>query len=161
MRKTSSLEVQTILYHLDVNTVRLVSFMCAKIWTNSCSWWYVENLLANTILLTPHIISLGSVSTTISIFPFRRTMRPYLKSSSLPDIKLSWRNYHYCQSEVYRIRISGLQSGGIQHILKKPGRIRSTILFKFPDQDQDFQTSFFLFDSNTIIKKNVAKIQRM
>jgi len=41
--------------------------------------------------------SLDSVSTTISSFPFRRTIRPYPGSSFLPDIKLSWRNYHCCQ----------------------------------------------------------------
>jgi len=41
---------------------------------------------------------LGSVSTAISIFPFRRTKRQYPASSFLPDIKLSWRNYHYCQT---------------------------------------------------------------
>jgi len=23
--------------------------MCVKIWTISCSWWYVKNLLANKI----------------------------------------------------------------------------------------------------------------
>jgi len=43
--------------------------------------------------------------------------------------------------EVYRIRISGLESGRIQHILNKPDRIRPTVLFKFPDQNQDFQIS--------------------
>jgi len=48
-------------------------------------------------------------------------------------------------SEVYRIRISGLESGRIQHILNKPDRIRTMVLFKFPDQDQDqdFQISLF------------------
>jgi len=45
--------------------------------------------------------------------------------------------------EVYRIRISGLESGRIQHILNKPDRIRTTVLFKFPGQDQDFQISLF------------------
>jgi len=35
--------------------------------------------------------SFGSVWTTISSFPFRRTKRPYPASSFLPDIKLSWR----------------------------------------------------------------------
>jgi len=43
-------------------------------------------------------------------------------------------------AEVYRIRISVLESGRIQHILNKPDRIRTTVLFKF--QDQDFQISF-------------------
>jgi len=51
---------------------------------------------------------------------------------------------------VYRVRISGLESGRIQHILNKPDRIRTTVLFKFPDQD--FQISFLEFDANTIIK---------
>jgi len=37
---------------LDVSKVTLVSFMCVKIWIISCSWWYVENLLANKIYLT-------------------------------------------------------------------------------------------------------------
>jgi len=45
----------------------------------------------------------------------------------------------HCTAEVYRIRISGLESGRIQHILNQPDRIRTTVLFKFPDQDQDFQ----------------------
>jgi len=58
-----------------------------------------------------------------------------------------------CISEVYRIRISGLQSGRIQHIFNKPDWDRSTVIFKFPDQDQDFQiSSFLVFDANTIIK---------
>jgi len=59
------------------------------------------------------------------------------------------------EAEVYRIRISGLESSGIQHILNKPDRIRTTVLFKFPDQD--FQISFLEFDANTIIKKNFCK----
>ena len=46
-------------------------------------------------------------------------------------------------SEVYRISISGLESGRIQHILNKPDWTRTTVLFKFPDQDPDFQISFF------------------
>jgi len=46
-------------------------------------------------------------------------------------------------AEVYRIRISRLESGRIQHILNKPDWTRTTVLFKFPDQDQDFQISFF------------------
>jgi len=45
--------------------------------------------------------------------------------------------------EVYRIRISGLESGRSQHILNKPDRIRTTVLFKFPVQDQDFRISLF------------------
>jgi len=61
--------------------------------------------------------------------------------------------------EVYRIRISGLESGRIQHILNKPDRIRTTVLLKFPDQDQDFQISFFGgFDANTNIKRIFVKI---
>jgi len=48
-----------------------------------------------------------------------------------------------CRAEVSRIRISGLESGWIQHIVNKPDRIRTTVLFKFPDQDQDFQISLF------------------
>jgi len=44
-------------------------------------------------------------------------------------------------AEVYRIRISGLKSGRIQLILNKPEWTRTTVLFKFPDQD--FQISFF------------------
>jgi len=42
------------------------------------------------------------------------------------------------------------------HILNKPDRIRTTVLFKFPDQDQDFQISFLEFDANTIIKRIFA-----
>jgi len=38
---------------------------------------------------------------------------------------------------------SGLESDGIQHILNKPDRIRTTVLFKFPDEDQEFQISLF------------------
>jgi len=58
---------------------------------------------------------------------------------------------------VYRIRISGLESGRIQHIFSKPERIRTTVLLKFPDQD--FQISFFGgFDANTIIKRIFTKI---
>jgi len=53
-----------------------------------------------------------------------------------------------CTAEVYRIRISGLEFGRIQHILNKPDRIRTTVLFKFPDQDQDFQILFLEFDAN-------------
>jgi len=77
---------------------------------------------------------------------------------------LSWITLQWCwrmtswvrhEAEVYRIRISGLESGGIQHILNKPDRIRTTVLFKFPDQD--FQISFLEFDANTIIKKNFCK----
>jgi len=64
---------------------------------------------------------------------------------------------HYSALEVYRIRISGLESGRIQHILNKPDRIRTTVLLKF--QDQDFQISFFRgFDANTIIKRIFVKI---
>jgi len=44
--------------------------------------------------------------------------------------------------ELYRIRISGLESCRIQHILNKPDRVRTTV-FKFPDQDQDFRISLF------------------
>jgi len=58
--------------------------------------------------------------------------------------------------EVYRIRISGLEAGRIRHILNKPDRIRTTLLFKFPDQD--FQISFLEFEANTIIKRIFAKI---
>jgi len=57
---------------------------------------------------------------------------------------------------VYRIRISGLEAGRIQHILNKPDRIRTAVLFKFPDQD--FQISFLEFEANTIIKRIFAKI---
>jgi len=48
------------------------------------SWWYVENLLANKIKLTE---SLGSVSTTTSCFPFRRTKRRYPASEILTTVK--------------------------------------------------------------------------
>jgi len=48
-------------------------------------------------------------------------------------------------AEVYRIRISGLESGRIQHILNKSDWIRTTVLFNIPDQDQDFQISFFSY----------------
>jgi len=44
-------------------------------------------------------------------------------------------------AELYRVRISGLDSDRIQHIFNKPDWIRATVLFKFPDQD--FQISFF------------------
>jgi len=64
-------------------------------------------------------------------------------------------------AEVHRIRISGLESGRIQHILNKPDRIRTTVLFKFQDQNQDFQISFLEFDANTIITRIFAKIKRM
>ena len=37
----------TILIQLGCCKVRLVSFMCEKICTISCSWWYVKNMLAN------------------------------------------------------------------------------------------------------------------
>jgi len=43
--------------------------------------------------------------------------------------------------EVYRIRISRLESDTIQHILNKPYQIRTAVLFKFTDQD--FQISLF------------------
>ena len=63
------------------------------------------------------------------------------------------------RSEVYGIRISGLESGRIQHILNKPDRIRTTVLFKFPvqDQDQDFQISFFGIWRQHNHKKNFCK----
>jgi len=35
-------------------------------------------------------------------------------------------------------RISGFESGRIQHILNKLDRIRTTVLFKFQDQDFKF-----------------------
>ena len=69
--------------------------------------------------------------------------------------------FMWTTSEVYRIQILGLESGRIQHILNKPDRIRTTVLFKLPDQDQDFQISFLDFDANTIIKRIFAKIERM
>jgi len=62
------------------------------------------------------------------------------------------------RTEVYRIRISGLESGRIQHILNKPDRIWTTVLFKFPDQDQDFQISYFLDLTPRQSYKNVCKI---
>jgi len=43
--------------------------------------------------------------------------------------------------EMYRIRIWELESGKTQHILNKPDQIRTTVLFKFPDEDFNF--SFF------------------
>jgi len=46
-------------------------------------------------------------------------------------------------TDVYRIGVSGLESGRIQHILNKSDRIKTAVLFKFPDQDQDFQNSLF------------------
>jgi len=49
MCKNTSQEALKILYNLDVSQVRLVSFMCVKIWTISCWWWYVKNLFANEI----------------------------------------------------------------------------------------------------------------
>jgi len=49
MSKTTSQAVQKFQCNLDANKVRLVSYMYVKIWTISCSWWYVENLLANKI----------------------------------------------------------------------------------------------------------------
>ena len=55
----------------------------------------------------------------------------------------------YPTAEVYLTRISGLESGRIQHILNKPDWIRTTVLFKFPDQDQDFQISFFWYVTPT------------
>ena len=36
MCKNTSQEALKILYNLDVSQVRLVSFMCVKIWTISC-----------------------------------------------------------------------------------------------------------------------------
>jgi len=59
-------------------------------------------------------------------------------------------------AEVYRIWISGLESGRIQHYLNKLDRMRITVLFKF--QDQDFQISFLEFDANTTIKWMFVKI---
>jgi len=59
-------------------------------------------------------------------------------------------------AEVYGIRILGLESGRIQHMLNKPDRIRTMVLFKF--HDHDFQISFLEFDANTIIKRIFAKI---
>jgi len=53
------------------------------------------------------------------------------------------RGLHYPPPGVYKIWISGLETGRIQHILNKPDRIRTTVLFMFSDQDQDFQISFF------------------
>jgi len=53
-------------------------------------------------------------------------------------------------AEMYRIRIPGIESGRSQHILNKPFRIQTTVLFVFADQEQDF--SFLVFDGNTIIK---------
>ena len=44
------------------------------------------------------------------------------------------RDDHY-PAVVYRIRISGLETGRIQHILNEPDRIKTTVLFKFPDQE--------------------------
>jgi len=35
------------------------------------------------------------------------------------------------------------ESGEIQHIFNGPDGIRTTVLFKFPDQDQEFQISLF------------------
>ena len=64
-----------------------------------------------------------------------------------------------CMLEVHRIRFSGLESDGIQHILNKLDWIQTTVLLKFPDQDQDFQIYFFVgFDANTIVKRIFAKI---
>jgi len=59
----------------------------------------------------------------------------------------------YRRAEVYRIWISGLESGRIQHILNKPDRIPTTVLFKFPDQDQDFQISLFWDLTPTLSQK--------
>jgi len=71
-------------------------------------------------------------------------------------------------SDVPWVRFSGLDSGRIQHILNKPDRIRTAVLFKFPEQDQVFKFLFFVFDANTIIKNflqrfrgnNVVRINR-
>jgi len=52
--------------------------------------------------------------------------------------------FHLTPAEVYKIRISGLESGRIQYILKKPDRIRTTVLFKLPDQDRIFKFHFFI-----------------
>ena len=36
-------------YNLDLSKVKLVSFMCVKVWTISCLWRYVKNMLAKKI----------------------------------------------------------------------------------------------------------------
>ena len=65
---------------------------------------------------------------------------------------------------MYRILISGLESGMIQHILNKPDWIRTTVLFKFPDQDpdQDFQKSFYWYltptQSQNIFDKDLKDV---
>jgi len=41
---------------------------------------------------------------------------------------------------------------------EQTGSDRTMVLFKFPDQDQDFQISFLESDATTIIKRNFAKI---
>jgi len=55
------------------------------------------------------------------------------KLTILPDIQPANRI-----ADVYRNRISGLESGRIQHISNKPDQIRTTVLLKFPDQDQEY-----------------------
>jgi len=41
---------------------------------------------------------------------------------------------------------------------EQTGSDKTTVLFKFPDQDQDIQISFMEFDANTIMKSIFAKI---
>jgi len=60
--------------------------------------------------------------------------------------------------EVYRIRISGLESGRSQHILNKPDRIGTTVLFKFLGSGFSNFFVFLVFDTNTIIKWIFPKI---
>ena len=85
--------------------------------------------------------------------------RTFFSSASSPfsDYRFDIRHLELCRLLVLLSRgvqdpISGLESGRIQHIMNKSDWIRTTVLFKFPDQDQDFQISFFVFDANTIIK---------
>jgi len=63
--------------------------------------------------------------------------------------------------EVYRIRISGLESGRIHLIWNNLDRIGIRFFLTFPHQNQDLQISYFGFDSNTITKLIFAKIGRM
>jgi len=58
---------------------------------------------------------------------------------------------------VYRIRVSGLESSRIQHILNKPHRVLTTVLFNFP---KGFSNCVVLgVDANTIIKRIVQRFK--
>jgi len=59
--------------------------------------------------------------------------------------------------EVNRIRVSGLESGRIQHILNNPDR--TGLWFYSSFSIRIFKFHYLGFDANTIIKRIFAKIE--